>query len=201
VQALTSFTSATPTATLTVQLQGAPDNGGVPGNWITLDAGAANPLALLQAGERIYTQGIISVAQFPAVAAPVAGTFSCSSGAGTISVASATGLIDGQFIASSGILVPGTQIVSISGTTITITPNTAAAASAGTPFAATSALSTGAGLTKQPRYLRLNYICSANFTAGSIWAGLALDPDRPTLYAPGVQMPPSSSGHWTLAGP
>ena len=122
------------------------------------------------------------------VQAPVTGTFSCSSGVPTISVASATGLLDGQFLASSGIIVPGTQIVSISGTTVTISANTIAAASAGTAFAAVSTLS-NTGRVALPRFYQLSYVCSAAFTAGRLFAAIVLDVERPALYGAGYMLP------------
>jgi len=189
VHVLTGFASATPTATLTFQTQMAPDNGGVPGNWITVDSSAAIPLARLQAGMRPYREPLPLVSEALQASTVVTGTFSCSAAASTISVASATNLLDGLFMASPGVLVPGTQITGISGTTISISPNTAAAAAAGTAFAATGALSTGAGVTKLPRYVRLSYVCSATFTAGTIFAGIVGDVDANALYPAGFTIP------------
>lgn len=50
-QVVTAFASGG-AATLQVQLQSAPDNGGVPGSWVTLAQSDAVPLASLVAGYR-----------------------------------------------------------------------------------------------------------------------------------------------------
>jgi hypothetical protein len=186
---LTAFSSGTPTATLTINLQAAPDNGGVAGTFTTIDASPALPLGQLTAGNRPYKQSMTVLSELLAPAQTIFGTFSCSSGATTITVASATSLVAGMFIASSGILVPGTQIVSISGSTVTVSTATMASAVAGTTFAATSALGTGSAATKLPRFLQLQFSVSATMTAGTLFCGIVLDLDKMPLYPAGFVIP------------
>ncbi len=185
VDVLTAFASASPTATLTTLLQVAPDAGGVAGIWDTVRSSPAVPLGALAAGLRPVKLGFppLSELLIPAIQT-IFGTFSCASGASTIAVASATGLLPGMFIACAGIFTPGTTISSISGTTVTISSPTLGVAS-GATFAATPVLATGAGGTQLPRFVQLSFQCSATMIAGSVFAALVLDLDHMPLYGPG----------------
>jgi hypothetical protein len=117
---------------------------------------------------------------------PVNTTFTCAASATTITVSSATGIQFGQELYSTSLgayFTPGTTVTGISGTTITISNATLAAASTATAISFFAAYPT-------PRYLRLNYVvASGPFTGGSLWGGIVLDQDRVPLYAPGFAFP------------
>jgi hypothetical protein len=181
VQCLTAFTSGTASATLTVQLQGAPDNGGVAGTFQTLDAGPATPLGQLVAGARPYKQSLAMITEF--VLPSITSTLTTTATSTSSTVASATGLLAGMLVENANV-VPGTRIASISGTTITL--DTAAAVSA------TTAAVTFSSKMPKPRFLQLNYSVSATMTAGSVFAGLVLDVPKPSLYVPGFVWPASA---------
>lgn len=180
VSILAGFTSATASATLTIGVAGAPDNGaGLPGGYQTFQATPALPLGQLALGSRPATFTLDQVTEFPL--APVNTTMTTTAASTTATVASATGLLQGQNIYGNANVTPGTTISSISGTTVTLS---AVAAASGT------AVATSFGMPQpKPRFLRLAYTCSATFTAGSIWAGIVLDAGQPSLYPPGFTWP------------
>ena len=187
--ALTGFTSSNANATLNVQVQVAPDNGsGSPGGWSTILETSPQYLGQLVAGQRVFDADLSGIAQ-PYLAPSPTTTFSCSSGASTITVASNSGIQFGQLAipATAGIIVPGTTVTGISGTTITLSANTTAAASAGSAisFAPDLATSAAAGL---PRYLRLNYVvANGPFTGGALFGGIVLDSDS-TIICPSAAL-------------
>jgi len=182
VTCLSSFGAGSASATLNIQVQGAPDNGsGSPGGYYTIQETGAMNLGVLAAGMKLLQMDLASVSQ--PILTPISTTFTCSSGASTITVASATGLAVGQQIAASGYITPGTTITGISGTTITVSANTLAAASTATAIAffARAPL---------PRFLRLNYVVSSGpMTAGSVTAYVALDADQTSVYPAGYTFP------------
>jgi hypothetical protein len=177
---LTGFASSTATATLTIAVQGAPDNGsGSPGGYQTLQASSALPLGMLTAGQRPLKVEMASVSEFPLT--PVLSTLTTTASSASPTVASASGLLDGMVIYGNPNVVPGTTIASISGTTVTLSAVASASGTAvGTAFSAPQ---------PKPRFLRLSYTCSATMTAGALWAGLVLDEDLPALYPPGFAWP------------
>jgi len=180
VGVITTFASATATATLTIAVQGAPDNGsGSPGGYQTLQATSALPLGMLTAGQRPLKVELASVSEFPLT--PVITTLTTTAASNSATVASATGLLDGMVIYGNPNIVPGTTISTISGVTLTLSAN-----ASGTATSVTTAFSAPQ---PKPRFLRLSYTCSATMTAGSIWAGLVLDEDQPALYPPGFSWP------------
>lgn len=180
---LAGFTSATASATLTIAVQGAPDNGaGSPGGYQTMQTTPAIPLGQLQKGQRPLKIPLAMVTEAPL---PPINTTAVSTAAGnTVVVGSATGLTQGMNVFGNPNIPPGTTIASISGTTVTLSTGTGVLSSAG----AAVATSFGAPEPK-PRFLQLSYTCSATMTAGSLWAGIVLDPDQDALYAPGFTWP------------
>lgn len=180
-QCLTTFTSATPSATLTIAVQGAPDNGaGGQGGYQTFQQTPAFPLGQLQIGSRPMSFALDMITEYPL---PVINTTGTSTNASaSLTVASATGLTQGMNIFGNPNIPPGTTIASISGNVVTMS------VSAGV-LAATS-IATSFGMPQpKPRFLRLAYTCSATMTAGSLWAGIVLDLAQPSLYAPGFTWP------------
>ena len=175
------FTSATPTATLNVQLQGAPDNGaGAPGGWSTLAESGVTGLGQLGAGFKICQISVPRVVQALGLSASttpglVATTGTFSSGSPNVTVASAAGIFDGQQVQGIGI-VPGTTVATGAGSTsLVLSQNTVAAGAATTVYFS-------AGI-PMPRFLRLNYVCSATMTGGTLsFSGLMLDADAAPLY-------------------
>jgi hypothetical protein len=180
VSILASFASATASATLTVGVQGAPDNGaGLPGGYQTFQQTPPLPLGQLLIGSRPCAVTLDQVTEFPLT--PILSTLTTTGASTTATVASATGLLQGMNIFGNANIVPGTTIASISGTTVTLS---AAASASGT------AVSTAFGMPQpKPRFLRLQYTVSATMTAGSIWAGIVLDAGQPALYPPGYTWP------------
>ena len=175
------FTSATPTATMNVQLQGAPDNGsGAPGGWTLLGEGGTTPLGQLSPGFKICQISVPRVVQALGLSASttpglVATTGTFSSGSPNVTVASAAGIFNGQQVQGIGI-VPGTTVASGAGTTsLVLSQNTVAAGAAAQLYFL-------AGI-PMPRFFRLNYVCSATMTGGTLsFSGLMLDADAAPLY-------------------
>jgi hypothetical protein len=188
VGVLAAFASATASATLTINVQGAPDSGtglpggytGVAGGFQTLQATPAIPLGQLLKGQRPLKLQLATVSEFPL---PPINTVATSTLAGnTVVVASAAGLLQGMNVFGNPNIPPGTTIASIAGTTVTL--------STGVGVTAATLVATSFGAPEpKPRFLQLQYTCSATFTAGSIWAGIVLDDDIPALYAPGYTWP------------
>lgn len=174
-----AFTSATATATLTIQLQGAPNNGGVAGSWYTILSSPAIPLGQLAANSKILQVPIPILAQVSPTVISTTGTFSSGSTAVTAAVAT---VINGMFVSGTGI-VPGTSVATGGGTTsLVLSDNTSAAGTA-----AALVFSSAAPL---PRFLRMRYVASNTMTAGTIaFAGIVLDPEAAYAYAPGVTVP------------
>jgi hypothetical protein len=178
---ITAFASSTASATLTIAVQGAPDNGsGSPGGYQTIQTTPAVPLGQLLIGMRPLKMTLASVSEFPA--APVTTTGTTTSASASLTVASAAGLLAGMNVYGNLNIPPGVTVASISGTTVTL--------SSGTGVTAGSSVTTSfGGPMPRPRFLRLAYTCSATMTAGSLWAGIVLDDDLPALYAPGFSFP------------
>ena len=177
----TAFTSATPTATLNVQLQGAPDNGsGSPGGYATILESGVTPLGQLLTGTKIaqFDFGVVS----DAISAIATVTATYSSASTAVTAANNSG-INGYEVTGPGI-VPGTTIASGGGTTsLTLSQNTTAASTTGPGGIATLTFS---GNLPPPRFVQLNYVASATMTAGAVSAYLALDVDEVNYYKPGI---------------
>jgi hypothetical protein len=110
-------------ATEGASLVGAPSSSSLPG---ALNSGDSPFVAIaLQTGLQSF-----SVVANP-VSIGVATTGTASSGSTSLTVASGTGIVEGQNVAGAGI-APGTTVQAISGTTVTLSQNTTAALS-GTP--------------------------------------------------------------------
>ena len=184
---LQSFASATPSATLIIAVQGAPDAGGSPGTFQTIQQTPAIPLGQLQAGQHPMRLALASVIEWPEWVDTLMTTVATSAAA---TVASAAGISDGIQIFGNPNVVPGTTVLTGGGTTSLVL--SAPASASGTLVATTF----GAAFTNMqpgPRFLQLRYICSATFTAGSLYAGITIDPvDEPAQY-PGYHWPSSSS--------
>lgn len=179
VDVTTSFTSGTATATLNVQLQGAPDNGSAaPGDYTTLVESGTIGLGQLVAGSKVAQFDIASVLNAIIPAATTTLTTTATSTSAT--VASATGLLDGQFVNSSGVAA-GTKISAISGTTLTLS-----LAALTTTSAVTATFTNNIPI---PRYLRLNYVASNTMTAGKVNASILLERDNWQGYPPGFTQP------------
>jgi hypothetical protein len=185
--AATSFTHGTATATMTVSLYGAPNNGGSAGTYFEIGRTPALPLSMLQAGMKVAQFVVPSVSQ--GVIAPVVTTAATTASSTTMTVASATGLLDGMFViggqglptsaAVSGI-VPGTRISTISGTTVTLDTAATVTNAAGTYFTFTD-------MPPAVRFLKLTYTSSTgSFTGGTMNAYLAGDIDQGFQYPPGI---------------
>jgi hypothetical protein len=176
----TAFASSTATATLTIQLQVAPNNGGVAGIWNTIASSPAIPLGQLAANQKVLQMPFPNLSEIPTAPVTTTGTFSSSST--SVTVASATGILNGTFVSGAGI-VPGTTVASGAGTTsLTLSDNTSAA---GTAVALTFS-----PVIPTPRFVRLRYVASNTMTAGTLsFAGIVLDEDNNLSYAPGFTAP------------
>lgn len=172
----TAFTSATASATLNIQLQGAPDNGsGAAGGYSLIGESGVVPLGQLAAGYKVAQFPIPPVAD--AVGAIASPTLSTTSGSTSATVSSATGILQGQFITSSGV-VPGTTVSSISGTAVTLSANASAT---------TTTVASAFTASEPPyRFLRLNYVASATMTAGTVNSFLVGDADEVVNYRSGI---------------
>lgn len=174
-----TFTSATAAATLVVELWGAPNNAGSAGTYTMIGRTPAQPLGFLQAGYKAAQFDVPPVSNSPTPVGGAGLTLTTTATSTSATVSSATGLVQGLEIVSSG-LVPGTRIASISGMTITL--DTAAAST-------TSAVSVAfMGAPLPYRFLKLVYTASATMTAGTVTSYLAPSEgvDTVTFYPPGV---------------
>lgn len=176
----TSFASATPGATLNVQLLGAPDNGsGAPGAYSVLGESGVLPLGRLTAGQKIAQLDVPVVLN---QLAPVLTTTGSASSASTaLTVASTTNLVQGLYAVGAGI-VPGTTIASIAGSVVTLSQNTSAVIPAGQTVSFSPNIPV-------PRFLELNYVCSNTMTAGTVQASLVIGRDDQAYYPPGFTQP------------
>ena len=185
--AATAFTHGTATATMTVSLYGAPNNAGVAGTYFEIGRTPALPLSMLQAGMKVAQFVVPSVSQ--GIVAPVVTTAATTASSTTMTVASATGLLDGMFvIGGSGVsgsasvsgIVPGTRIASMSGTTLTLDTAATVTNAAGTYFTFSDA-------PPAVRFLKLTFTSSTgSFTGGTMNAYLAGDIDQGFQYPPGI---------------
>lgn len=166
-EVIRSFASATPSATLTIQLLGAPNNAGSPGGFQAMQASPPIPLGQLMGGQRLLKVGLAAVAEL--LLPPLTTNMTTTAGSPTATVASASGIVQGLDVFANPNVVPGTTVASVSGTIVTLSAN---AAASGTLVA------TGFGAQPLPRFLQMNFICSAMFTAGNLWSGFALDTDQ-----------------------
>jgi len=174
-----AFTSGTATATMNIQLQGAPDNGsGSPGVYNLIGESGNVSLGQLVAGSKA------AQFPFPTIADAVLGSITqlgtWSGGpTTTVTLGSGTGTLDGQFIIGAGIN-PGTTIASgATTTTLTISSNTLTAAG-------TNVLLTFTEAEPAYRFLRINYVVSNTMTGGTLFSFLVLDPDEAYYYRPGI---------------
>jgi hypothetical protein len=176
----TAFASATPAATMNVQLQGAPNNAGVAGTFTTIVESGTIPLGQLQAGFKVAQFDVATVSDAISTTATQA-TTAVVSASTSVPIVSATGLLAGMFVTSnaSGV-TPGTTISSISGNTLTL--SSAATLTSGQTL-------TFIGSVPVPRFLRLNYVCSNTMTAGTVQAYISLDPDEMIYYPSGFSVP------------
>lgn len=173
-----SFGSATASATLNVQLKGAPDNGSAsPGTYQLIGESGVIPLGFLSKGYKAAQFDIPPIGDAVGSLGPAGCTLTTTSASTSATVSSATGLLAGMEVVATGI-VPGTTISSISGTTLTLSTN---ATAAGTNVAVAFL-----GSNVPYRYLELNYVCSATMTAGTVQSYVSLDPDEMVFYPPGV---------------
>jgi hypothetical protein len=188
VQVGTTFTASAQTATLNIQVQGAPDNGsGSPGTYSTLDESGVTPIGLLVAGARASQFDIASVfdSSVPTQAAGTTATW--SNGASSITVSNGAGIQAGQYVQAAAGIVPGTTVASsytLGSTTVPISTNTTAAQSTAVAVSFTVAV-------PAPRFLRINYVvANGPFTAGTVTAAIFGDPiDEPMAYRPGFTQP------------
>lgn len=172
-----TFTSSTASATLNIQLLGAPDSGtGTEGTYNLIGETGAMKLGQLQTGNKIAQFVVPPVADSSVPTATPLLTTTATSTSATVS--SATGIMQGQFIVSAGV-VPGTTVSNISGTTVTLST-----AAASTTAAVASAFDAYPG---PYRFLKLSYVCSATMTAGKVESYLGPQAiDTVTFYRPGV---------------
>lgn len=176
----TQFTSGTATATLTILVQVAPLNVTVPGIWVTVASTPAIGLGQLAPNQKILQMPMPNLGELPTAVVTTTGTFSSASTA--VTVASATGILNGMYVTGAGI-VPGTTVASGAGTTsLVLSDNTQAAG--------TNAALSFSPVIPTPRFIRLRYVASATMTAGTLaFAGIVLDEDNALYYAPGVTVP------------
>lgn len=172
----TTFTSATPAATMNIQLQAAPNNAGVAGTFSIISETGPISLGQLQAGTQIV---IALPPQVITLNAPVTTTGSTSGSSVTLTVASGTGIIAGQYISGTGI-TPGTLVSVVSGTTITMSAAMTVAAGTTVVFSQSDPL---------PRFLQAFYTVSNTMTAGAITAWIGSTVQIPIFYPPGVTVP------------
>jgi hypothetical protein len=180
VSVLTAFASSTATATLTIQLQAAPNYAGSAGVFQTIAQSPAYTLGQLAAGFRPWKRSLEILSELPFT--PVNTTLTTTASSTAATAGSGTGILDGMQITGNANLEPGTT-VSTGGGTTSITLSTAALTSGtavATTFSATPFI---------PRFLQLNFSVSATMTAGSLFAGIVLDTDKNTLYQPGYSFP------------
>lgn len=174
------FASATPAATMNVQLQGAPDSGsGTPGTYQTILESGLLPLGQMSVGFKIAQFDIGVLADAIMQQALTTGTFAAASTA--VTVGSAAGIFNGQFVSGAGI-VPGTTVATGAGTTALVLSANTTAIGNNVPltFLAGNVI---------PRFYRLNYVCSATMTAGQLQSQIVLDADEQVYYRPGYVVP------------
>jgi len=176
VLAATSFASATAAATLTVTLQGAPDNGAnLEGVYSNIAATPALPLGRLVAGQKI-AQFVLPPVSNGISTIPPSATTAVVNASTSVPIVSAAGLVAGLFVSAVGI-VPGTTIASISGNTLTLSNAANIAAGAVVSFSATP---------PTPRFYKLVYTVSNTMTAGSVNSFLAASVDTGAYYQGGI---------------
>lgn len=175
-----SFASATPGATLNVQLQVAPNNNGVAGPFTTIVESGTIPLGQLQAGYKVAQFDWATVADAISTIATQA-TTAVVSASTSVPIVSATALLQGMFVSSNAAgIVPGTTISSISGNTLTL--SNAATLTSGQVLSFQ-------GSVPLPRFAQLNYVASATMTAGTVQAYTVLDADAMAYYPSGFSVP------------
>jgi hypothetical protein len=182
----TQFTSGTATATMNVQLQGAPDSGaGVPGVYQTIVESGTIPLGQLSANTKIAQFDIGVLAEGVQASVTSTATYSAASTAVTVPSTTPT-TYNGMQVVGVGI-VPGTTIATGGGTTsLVLSTNTTAASTTG-PLGISTLTFLGAYAI--PRFYRLNYVCSNTMTAGTLQAWIGLDVEEMVYYRPGVVVP------------